>query len=51
MANRAVSDASLYETSSEVDVVETFEQMGLKEDLLRGIYAYGITLEKFELQG
>ncbi|KAK9448803.1 P-loop containing nucleoside triphosphate hydrolase protein [Limtongia smithiae] len=27
--------------SSNVDVVPTFEAMGLKEDLLRGIYAYG----------
>ena len=26
---------------SEVDVYENFEDMGLKEDLLRGIFSYG----------
>ncbi|KAK9468941.1 P-loop containing nucleoside triphosphate hydrolase protein [Lipomyces arxii] len=30
-----------FSTSDEIDVVPTFEAMGLKEDLLRGIYAYG----------
>merc|ERR1711953_1216180 len=30
-----------FETSEEVDVVPTFDSMGLREDLLRGIYAYG----------
>jgi hypothetical protein len=28
--------------SADIDVVKTFETMGLKEDLLRGIYAYGV---------
>ncbi len=30
-----------FETSEEVDVIPTFDSMGLREDLLRGIYAYG----------
>ncbi|TPX74233.1 hypothetical protein CcCBS67573_g04481 [Chytriomyces confervae] len=29
-----------FETSTSVKMVSTFDQMGLKEDLLRGIYAY-----------
>ena len=28
-------------TSDDVEVLNTFEGMGLREDLLRGIYAYG----------
>ncbi|CAD6574763.1 MAG: RNA helicase [Cyphobasidiales sp. Tagirdzhanova-0007] len=36
-----VSDAKLnFETSEEVKVAPTFDSMGLKEDLLRGVYAY-----------
>lgn len=31
-----------FETSEEIDVVPTFDRMGLNEDLLRGIYSYGI---------
>ena len=30
-----------FETSEEVEVIPTFDHMGLKNDLLRGIYAYG----------
>ena len=30
-----------FETSTDVKVVASFDKMGLKEDLLRGIYAYG----------
>lgn len=30
-----------FETSEDVKVVSSFDQMGLKETLLRGIYAYG----------
>jgi len=33
-------DKTTFETSEEVKVVPTFEDMGLKENLLRGIYAY-----------
>lgn len=39
-----------FETSEDVDVVPTFDSMGLREDLLRGIYAYGnidLPLKKF----
>ncbi|KAI9144798.1 ATP-dependent RNA helicase FAL1 [Paraphysoderma sedebokerense] len=38
--NRAEDDKIVFETSEEVKVVPTFDAMGLKEDLLRGIYAY-----------
>ena len=35
-------DATMvFETSKGVDVVATFDGMGLRDDLLRGIYAYG----------
>lgn len=30
-----------FTTSKELQVFPTFEAMGLKEDLLRGIYSYG----------
>jgi len=30
-----------FETSDNVEVIKNFDSMGLKEDLLRGIYAYG----------
>ena len=31
-----------FETSEEVEALPTFDAMGLREDLLRGIYAYGL---------
>ena len=34
----------VFESSADVKVVSSFDQMGLKEDLLRGIYAYGAPL-------
>ena len=35
-------DATMvFETSKGVSVVPTFDTMGLREELLRGIYAYG----------
>ena len=34
-----------FETSEDVDVVPTFDSMGLREDLLRGIYAYGKSVQ------
>lgn len=35
-------DATMvFETSKEVTVINTFDQMKLREELLRGIYAYG----------
>lgn len=30
----------VFESSEAVKIVSTFDQLGLKEDLLRGIYAY-----------
>lgn len=37
----SANDAKLrFETSEEIRVAPTFDSMGLKEDLLRGIYAY-----------
>jgi ATP-dependent RNA helicase len=30
-----------FETSEDVEVIPTFDSMGLREDLLRGVYAYG----------
>lgn len=34
-------DKTEFETSKGVKILRTFDQMGLKEDLIRGIYAYG----------
>ena len=33
-----------FETSDDVTVVSSFAEMGLKEDLLRGTYSYGMSL-------
>ena len=33
-----------FSTTDGVNVLPTFDAMGLKEDLLRGIYAYGIRM-------
>lgn len=30
-----------FETSEEVQIISTFKEMGLREELLRGIFAYG----------
>uniref|UniRef100_T1J5V7 RNA helicase n=1 Tax=Strigamia maritima TaxID=126957 RepID=T1J5V7_STRMM len=40
---RVVNDLSNveFETSEEVEVIPTFDAMNLREDLLRGVYAYG----------
>ena len=43
-------DANMvFETSKEVSVVATFDQMNLREDLLRGIYAYGEKFSSFNI--
>merc|ERR1711907_858460 len=34
-------DKLVFETSADVEIVPTFDEIGLREDLLRGIYAYG----------
>lgn len=31
----------VFETSAGVEVISSFDRMGIREDLLRGIYAYG----------
>lgn len=33
-----------FETSEDVEVIPTFDNMGLRDELLRGIYAYGVAL-------
>ena len=37
-----------FTTSEGVDVIPTFDSMGLREDLLRGIYAYGMWIVGFK---
>lgn len=37
-----------FETSEDVQVVPTFNSMGLREELLRAIYAYGKSLENVD---
>jgi hypothetical protein len=41
VASRPVSDNSDAPQSTSDDAVETFDELGLKPELLRGIYAYG----------
>lgn len=36
-----------FETSEDVEVISTFDQMGLREDLIRGIYGYGENSSSF----
>jgi len=43
MAAAGINDGDerlVFESSEAISVVPTFDQLGLKEDLLRGIYAY-----------
>lgn len=37
-------DSVEFTTSKDIQIYPTFEAMGLKEDLLRGIYSYGAPL-------
>lgn len=39
--NRIENDIAIYNSSEECRVYNTFEEMGLKDNLLRGIYSYG----------
>jgi len=42
MAGGALNGEGLvFETSEDVEVLETFDKIGLKDDVLRGVYAYG----------
>ena len=34
-------DDMIIEASEELEVVKSFDELGLREDLLRGIYSYG----------
>merc|ERR1711939_1055995 len=34
-------DKQVFETSADIEIIPTFDELGLREDLLRGIYAYG----------
>ena len=38
--NRLLEQKLIFESSEAVSVISTFDDLGLKEDLLRGIYAY-----------
>lgn len=42
MAVNPNDDKLEFESSEEVDVSPTFDSMGLREDLLRGIYAFSM---------
>ena len=37
-------DSVNYETSPGVDVYGSFDSIGLRQDLMRGIYAYGMSI-------
>lgn len=39
-----------FETSEEVEVVDKFKNMGLREELMRGIFAYGMFSVRFSLK-
>ena len=41
MAGKSDIEPADFETSEDVEVVPSFDAMGLKDELLRGIYAYG----------
>lgn len=36
-----------FDINESVQVMPTFDSLGLKEDLLRGIYSYGILIRPF----
>lgn len=38
-----------FDTSEDVEVIPTFDSMGLRDELLRGIYTYGKEVQ-FEMQ-
>merc|ERR1711959_716045 len=40
-AGKLNEEGLVFETSEDVEVLPTFDALGLKEDLLRGVYAYG----------
>jgi ATP-dependent RNA helicase len=38
--DRSKDEKLVFETTNDVQVIPTFDKMNLKEELLRGIYAY-----------
>ncbi|CAA6673408.1 unnamed protein product [Spirodela intermedia] len=44
MQHRLDDSNLVFETSADVEVITSFDQMGIRDDLLRGIYAYGAVL-------
>ena len=38
------NETTSFETTPGVEVLSTFDGMGLRQDLMRGIYAYGTSL-------
>ena len=40
--NKTEDEKLSFETSEDVKVINTFDELGLKEDLLRGIYSYSM---------
>ena len=45
--NDAEDDLLDFETSDNVQVISSFEEFGLNENLLRGVYAYGMLIPLF----
>lgn len=40
-SKKTVDGEFVFETSEDIEVYKTFDEMGLREDLIKGIYAYG----------
>ena len=34
-----------FETSEDIEIISSFDKMGLRSDLLRGVYSYGIIIK------
>jgi ATP-dependent RNA helicase len=41
MAPKEKADCEGFQTSEDLQAIESFDELGLKEDLLRGVYSYG----------
>lgn len=43
MARKVLTNEAVeFETSEGVEVIPTFDSLGLRDDLIRGVYAYGM---------
>ncbi len=40
-SQKLFDDQYIFETTEEIEVYQGFDDMGIREDLLKGIYAYG----------